>query len=183
MALGARAGLNTRTLFDIISNAAGSSWYTLQPSVTVYYPQLFICLSYWERYFICWNAFFTSYWLSYPYCNFKEVLKFLHFDSFVWMPCKSLFLCCTPLVVNTTYYGDDYHKFLHIFLISLVHIRSSVRQFRANAHYLFVVDRGSPWDKSVMLARFPGTIPGFAQKVSLIGIAGDLMPPIPPILS
>lgn len=46
MALGARAGLNTRTLFDIISNAAGSSWYTLQPSVTVYYPQLFICLSY-----------------------------------------------------------------------------------------------------------------------------------------
>jgi len=28
MALGARAGLNVRNLFDIISTAAGSSWYT-----------------------------------------------------------------------------------------------------------------------------------------------------------
>ena len=36
MVLGARAGLNTRILFDIISNAAGSSWYALQPTATVY---------------------------------------------------------------------------------------------------------------------------------------------------
>lgn len=42
MVLGARAGLNTRILFDIISNAAGSSWYALQPTVTVYYPRLFV---------------------------------------------------------------------------------------------------------------------------------------------
>lgn len=29
MALGARAGLNVRKLFDIISTAAGNSWYHL----------------------------------------------------------------------------------------------------------------------------------------------------------
>lgn len=86
-------------------------------------------------------------------------------------------------MVDTTYYGHDYHKFLHILLISLVQVRPSVEQFQATAHNLFVVDRGSPWDKSVVLARFPGTLPGFSQKASLIGIAGDLMPPIPPNLS
>lgn len=84
--------------------------------------------------------------------------------------------------VYTTYYGHDYHKFLHT-LISLVQVQSSVEQFQATAHNLFGVDSGSPWHKSVMFSRFSGTLLGFSQNVSLIVIAGDLVPSIPPVLS
>jgi 3-hydroxyisobutyrate dehydrogenase-like beta-hydroxyacid dehydrogenase len=34
MAFGARLGLNTQNLFDIISNAGGNSWYVLKLAVS-----------------------------------------------------------------------------------------------------------------------------------------------------
>ncbi len=71
MALGARAGLDTRVLYDIISNAAGSSWMVM-----------YICLEYY-----CWQCFSYGKLVSLD-------AKILQAEQFNIIKSYRMVLCC-----------------------------------------------------------------------------------------